>query len=631
MSDLLLSNHLTDLFSLIKYNNKSELDLNLTLQIYHIKEIDKSQKIFYLCSLCDDKYKYSEFLLMPKTESNKVQKGDIIIIKKLATKKVKKGFFIIIKSYEKINVKIFSNNNYIDIKEENGEFIDAVNGHSVIKDKSLENIIIKTEPNLITEIKEKQQEEIVLEPENNEPMEEDAYSSLKQLTTFSRDFIILIRITKKSDVKTFETRYNHQNRYTHNNNNQGKLFYFDVMDKDGNEMQCTCFNKSVDKFYNLIEEGNLYEIKGGYVKLNDKKFSRIKSDYKIVLDENSKIRKLIDNGIMIKKTETNFIKIKEIQNLNLYSIIDICVVVLDVGEKMIKNTRNGNQPLKKLVVGDVSKYKIEISLWRSFSDIKVKFGDILLINNIKVGEFKGRTLTTFDETCIKINPPKSNEYVKELEEFISTDKNDLKGEFLELEMSNLNSAEKKNNPEQNNSNEAINNNIHIKDALDLLDDIDDVKTLSKITAIVTQILHNEKNFYGGCADRNCKRKLKLTDGQYLCPNCNKSCKTPTYYYTLSLRVKDASCEYWIDIFGKTAESIMKCSAEEYREYYKEKNHEKLKEITEGIEFKVFNFWVKPKLQVYNTVSKKKLYAYKIEECDEKKEAYRMVNFLQNFS
>lgn len=32
------------------------------------------------------------------------------------------------------------------------------------------------------------------------PMEEDAYTFLKQLTTFSRDFIIFVRVTKKSEI-----------------------------------------------------------------------------------------------------------------------------------------------------------------------------------------------------------------------------------------------------------------------------------------------------------------------------------------------------------------------------------------------------------------------------------------------
>ena len=85
-------------------------------------------------------------------------------------------------------------------------------------EKSIENII-KNDPLISIPNYEDKKEEII----ESEPMEEEAYSSLKQLTTFSRDFIIFIRVTKKSDIKTFETRYNHQNynyniSYTNNNN-----------------------------------------------------------------------------------------------------------------------------------------------------------------------------------------------------------------------------------------------------------------------------------------------------------------------------------------------------------------------------------------------------------------------------
>ena len=55
--------------------------------------------------------------------------------------------------------------------------------------------------------------------------------------------------------------------------------------------------------------------------------------------------------------------------------------------------------------------------------------------------------------------------------------------------------------------------------------------------------------------------------------------------------------------------------------------DKLKELTQGIEFKVFNFWVKPKLQTYNAISKKKLYAYRIEPYNEKTEAHKLVKYL----
>ena len=154
--------------------------------------------------------------------------------------------------------------------------------------------------------------------------------------------------------------------------------------------------------------------------------------------------------------------------MNLYSIVDLCSIVLNVGEKIIKNTRNWSQPLKKLLVGGVSKYKIEISLWKVHSDIKVKFRDILLINNVKIGENICRTLTTFDETCIKIN---QNEYVKELEDFIT--RVDLKNEFLDLE----NNSEIKNEKGKDENENYC--RFHIWDVLESLDDYEDVHNFIK--------------------------------------------------------------------------------------------------------------------------------------------------------
>ena len=581
------------LLSLVKNKENINIETDIYLQIYSIKETERDSKKVYMMSLCDLDYKLNSFFLASDKDIPDLQEGKLIHIKEVSPKKIKNSTFIRIKEYDILGDPL-SLPEVKEIKIEDFPFSEKKENDDVKMSSPME-IETKSE-------------------EGSMPLSEDAYTSLKQLTTFSRDFIIFIRVTKKSEIKTFETRNNSMGT-----GSQGKLFYFIVLDRDGNEMQCTCFNKAVDKFFDVIEEDQVYEIKGGYVKLNDKKYTKIKSDYKIVLDENSKITKKIDNGI-IKKNNMTIVKIKDIQNMNLYSIVDLCVVVLNVGEKMIKNTRNGSQPLKKIVVGDVSKYKIEISLWRVHSDTNVKFGDILLINNVKIGEYKGRTLTSFDETCIKINPPKTNEYVHELEEFIQ--KNDIKGEWLDLE----NTTEIKHENKEENENYT---SVHIRDVLESLDDYEDVSNLSKVTAIVTQILHNEKNYYLGCSDRNCKRKLKFEEDtdEYVCPNCRKSTKTPTYYYTLSLRVKDASPEYWIDIFGKTAESIMKCTAEEYKDILESRNEEKLKEITHKVEFKVFNFWVKPKIQTYNTVSKKKLYAYRIEPYNEKSEAHKLVKYL----
>ena len=644
----IINDQLLTLIKIIKDSSsieKPELNIDIIIQIFSMKKIDdqKRGKKFYSITLNDNLYKYGRFILMENELSNQLQAGHIINLKRIICKRVKSGLYIMIKEFSIINnqsnclpdvklIKEINNcffdedgNNIEEIKKKNKEN----NRKTQIKKNGSYNLDFDSVIKILNEVNIKKNETII--NENKENKKRYYYTSLKELTTFSRDFFIFVRIIKKSEIKIFETRnINNTNILT----GQGKLFYFIVLDKEGNEMQCTCFNKSVDKFYNLIEEDQLYEIKGGYVKINDKKYTRIKSDYKIVLDENSTITRKNDDNSIIKKNKLNIVNISDLQNLKKYTIVDICAVVLETSDVIVKNTRNGLQPLKKIILGDISKYKVELSLWRMNSQTDIKIGDILLINNVKIGEYKGRNLSTFEETIIKINPELTNlnkdkEYqsencVNKLKEFIEQNKDNI---FSNNEF--FSDFEKLYKKYQENDENSF-NSVFIKDVLQYLEELEEPKNLSKITATVTQIIHNEKNFYVGCSDKNCKKKLiyDFLNKDYFCPGCGKRTKKLSYYYTLSLRVKDASSEYWIDIFGKTAEYIMLCTAEEYKEYLKERNQIKLKEISNRIEFKIFNFWVKPRLQVYNSISKKKLFIYKIMPVNRKEEAQKLIHYLE---
>ena len=591
---------LLNLLNTAQNSNISEIEINEQFQIFKYEMIKNN---YYTLTLSDNKYGFSGFLLNNPKNIEDFKKGKKITIKKIKIKSIGSKLFIIINDYE-INSEDSKDIPEIKLlKQKDGNFLD---------DK--ENIILNfsEKDQSITKItsQEKKQNK---EHDIDAPMDSDAYTSLRQLTTFSRDFVILIRVTKKSEIKTFQSK--------NGNSSQGKLFYFIVLDMDDNEMQCTCFNKACDKFYDLIEEDQIYEIRGGMIKYTDKKFSYVKSDYRIILDEHCTITKKKDTGL-IKKNNMKIIKIKDIQNMPLYSIIDICVVVLDISEPVLKHTKNGDQLLKKIIVADTSNYKIEVNLWRIHSNTNVKFGDILLISNVKVGEYRRRILTTFDETCIKVNPPKTNEYVKELEEFI--EKTDLKGEFTDLQ----NNIESK--TEKGMEDSSSYNTVHIKDVLEYLDYNEEIHNFIKITGFVFSFNHSERNFYMGCADKNCKKKLVYDENneEYTCPGCHKTFKEPTYYYTLSIKVGDDSCCYNIDIFGKTAEIIMKCTAKEYRDILLNDDIEKKSEIENRILLKEFNFWVKPKIHSYNSVDKKKIYAYKIKPVDEKVEAHQLIDFLK---
>jgi hypothetical protein len=155
--------------------------------------------------------------------------------------------------------------------------------------------------------------------------------------------------------------------------------------------------------------------------------------------------------------------------------------------------------------------------------------------------------------------------------------------------------------------------VYIKDVLNALEtEPDDRIPFSKIKATICTINHSEKNFYPGCPEKTCRKKLQQDTYTWICNACGKQSQKPTYYYTLSLRIKDVSAEHWIDIFGDLGAKLFKITCEEYKDLIINKDELKLKEISSGLEFKTFYFVVKPKMQVYNNIPKKKLNVYKID-------------------
>ena len=85
-----------------------------------------------------------------------------------------------------------------------------------------------------------------------------------------------------------------------------------------------------------------------------------------------------------------------------------------------------------------------------------------------------------------------------------------------------------------------------------------------------------------------------------------------------------TAEYYIDLFGKTAEALLKMNAGEYRKLLIDRNDDKINELTGNIQYKEFYFILKVKNQEYNDVIKRKFTATKIEELDCLKESMRLL-------
>ena len=337
----------------LDYQSKITFDIESEFQIINISSKTRKNKgkEIFTASLTDGNISYNKFLFCKEEGSPEIEIGQIIKIKKILPLILSNNpdRVFLIKEFQIIKKeKIIKN--YPFIKDNNNlENIEKENEKQNNSNINIENIPKKisdsySNNSLIFE------DESFTENISNNMKEQDIsknYIPLKQITTFTRDFTIYVRIISKSEIKRF------------NKNRTGMLFTFIVKDEEGSTMQIVCFDKIVDKFYSLIKEDNVYEIKGGNIKINDKQYNTTNSDYKIILNEDSLINEIEDNN-KIKKENMNFLSTDDILSLPVNSLVNVLCIVIDKGEIIAKNTRNGPIDMKRTTISDCNGTYIEL-------------------------------------------------------------------------------------------------------------------------------------------------------------------------------------------------------------------------------------------------------------------------------
>ena len=569
----------------------------------------------YTLTLSDAEYSYSKFIYCKTSTSPEIEVGkyiNIIRICPMILEAHKEKAFLIkeLSLLNKSSLIVIKSPPYIENKSNNAS--------------NMNNFIEKENPEY-----------------SNYSQDEKTYTSLKLLTTLSKDYKLLVKVTSKGEVKQYKS-------------GKGKLFSFVMMDELGNKMQAVAFDKVVDKFIDEITENEIYEISGGYIRTSDKRFDPPGSDYKLIVTESTTIIKKNDEEKNFKDKFTDpdnkFWSLNEVKDAPVNTIVNVVCIVADKGETNYKDTKSGSILIRKMYVMDQSSEKMELTLWRNLTQLNVNNGDILVCKKIRVNDFGGKNLTSTTESKIYINPiindfPEISKEIQSLK--IYSEQNELNKDINQDEKNSNNNNNENNNIKKKEEikNNIINNNIsaniiqkkeyndkivyidYILDEMNkyIMTDFDHRFPFYKIRATVTHLGHTEKNFYPGCPNRECNRKLTFANGDWICQSCRQSFKNPRYYYSLNIRVKDCSSEYWVDIFGKPAEMIMNISADDYRNILVNRDEEKLSQISEGVEYKEFYFLLKVKLNKYNDTTKKKFTATKIEKINKKENIGRLIN------
>ena len=415
------------------------------------------------------------------------------------------------------------------------------------------------------------------------------------MTTFSTNAHLYLKCKVKNHIKNFIAKTNKKDCVL-----QSYIF----TDTKGDDIQGTAFNKNVHNINNIIEEGCTYEIINPNIQLADRAYNSTKCYYKISFTEQTQINKVPDNGKFCGVTLI-IIPLNQIDTIPIGKIIDVFGFILeDKGYQEILTKNDRNLKMQKLIIGDDSLTKIELTLWENLAKIDNIYtpGDLIAVKNCRVREFSGKkTLSSTDSTEIKkgLDPESDAKLKKFYAEH--TNENDYKDIIGEALIPGLG----KTPPEL----------AFILDIQNSYEKEENTKRSAyEIIATVTKLNHSEKNYYLGCA--KFYKKME-TDSCIICSGTTKK-----IFLTISVNVRDASSFLWIDFFGETAEKFLGINGEQYENLLKNwttpEENKGLIPINERIEYHTFYFTGKVKENYFNEAKRYRFSVYKFQEVNREK-------------
>jgi replication factor A1 len=133
-------------------------------------------------------------------------------------------------------------------------------------------------------------------------------TTISKLSIYMTNWAIHVHITNISTLREFF------NGLINNTSLQ-----LELIDREGSQISATLYNEAMVKYKPILIEGKCYQISNGVIKVANKKFSTIKCDVCIILNDNSSIIEIPENATIPKQ-------ILELERGEMVDIIGIVVM-----------------------------------------------------------------------------------------------------------------------------------------------------------------------------------------------------------------------------------------------------------------------------------------------------------------
>jgi replication factor A1 len=226
---------------------------------------------------------------------------------------------------------------------------------------------------------------------------------LAELSPFSKNWIIKGRVTDKDRAPREFNRQGGQ---------KGKVQSIDFMDETGVDIKITFWNDAVDKF-SFVKKGEVYTIKGGSVKMKQKKYNNTSHSYEISIDNNPLIQIAEVDGTGFENLnlfeKVKFTKLDAVAALPLPATVDLIVMVKsqqDPREVRPKKDADAGKVIwgRTLELVDETTHSLECTVWDDERCDTSLVGRCIAIQKCYIKEYNSRTASTPSDK-ITVAPP----------------------------------------------------------------------------------------------------------------------------------------------------------------------------------------------------------------------------------
>ncbi|SJK86096.1 Replication factor A protein 1 [Babesia microti strain RI] len=427
-------------------------------------------------------------------------------------------------------------------------------------------------------------------------------SLIRDITTYTTNWIIIARVVEKSPLNTLK--------------NNNKLFYIDIVDKLGDTIRAKFWGNAADKHFPLLELGKVYSFSQGRVSVSNRKFNTNPNMYELTFEANSPISPIEDDGLINTKRRFNFISIRDIKNTSkeLPFVCDILCIVNTVAQPQILNMKSGDETQKRSIfVVDDSNYQMEVSFWSDKANLDIFndcIGKSVVLSQIKIKDWQnvrsgyswsGSSITyacdeNVDKSQLHSLEKWYHEAISKNHDFISM-KSNGQSHVYSIERKDLSSISMNNEG----SYEFV---AHLKRIYWKNRD-------GEITLI-----------YPSC--NKCKKKVHMDENEkFVCPSCD-SIVEPEFRYRFTAIFADYSGHLPIHFFD-IGQSLINVQADKLKSL----DHDSLKQFLDhDILYQLFRVSVYAKVSTFNGEVKTVYRATKVEPVNYEEEIAYMTDVLK---